>query len=625
VTPAGADFRVWADGKRSVTLVLGDGREMPLAADGDGWFAGGVSGLRPGARYGFRVEGGVVLPDPASRRQPDGPEAMSELVGPDAYPWTDAAWRGIGPARQVVYELHIGTFTPEGTWAAAAGRLPHLADLGVTVIEMMPVAEFRGRFGWGYDGALPYAPTSLYGTPDDLRGFIDAAHRHGIGVILDVVYNHFGPGNRLADFSERWFTDRYRTDWGRAPNFDSAGSEAVRDYVAENAAYWIAEFHFDGLRLDAVHAIFDSSPEHIVQRIAREARAAAGARNILLVGEDERQQARFARPETAGGLGLDALWNDDFHHSAQVALTGRREAHYHDHRGAPQEFVAAAKFGHLFQGQRYDWLDAPRGAPSRDLPATAFVNFLENHDQIANSALGQRRHAETGPARLRALTALLLLAPQTPLLFQGQEFWAASPFVFFADQGPELDPLVAEGRADFLGQFASLADQNARARLPRPADPATFARCRLDWSELEARPDVLALHRDLLRLRRDTAAFAAQPSGSRGEIDGAVIGPRAFLLRYFAATPPEQRLLLVNLGPQLNLSSVPDPLYAPPEGTDWHVVWSSEDPAYGGAGRRDLDTSRRITLSADSALVLAPGPPHPPSATDLAAWQASIG
>jgi maltooligosyltrehalose trehalohydrolase len=489
---------------------------------------------------------------------------------------------------------------------------------------MMPIADFRGRFGWGYDGALSYAPTGLYGTPDDLRAFVDAAHGHGIGVILDVVYNHFGPGNRFAEFSDRWFTERYENEWGDSPNFDGEGCEPVRDYVAENAAYWIAEFGFDGLRIDATQALFDASTDHIIARIAREARAAAAGREVLLIAENEPQQTRLARAAAEGGYCLDALWNDDFHHSAHVALTGRREAYYHDYRGAPQEFVSAALYGYLFQGQRYDWQDAPRGTPGLSLSPTAFVTFLENHDQVANSARGLRLHALASPARLRALTALLLLSPQTPMLFQGQEFWATAPFHFFADQGPELAAGIADGRIESLAQFASLRDPEAQSRLPDPAASATFESCRLAWAEIDGRGDVLALHRHLLRLRRESVAFGGLREGSR--IDGSVLGPDALLLRFFADEPADERLLLVNLGADLSIASVPDPLFAPPAGRDWHQVWSSEDPAYGGGGRRDIVPTRRFVLSADCAVVLAAGPRHPRHQThDLQAWQTLIG
>jgi maltooligosyltrehalose trehalohydrolase len=619
-------FRVWAEQAVSCDLVLCDGGEVALAPEDGGWFSAQVDGVAPGTRYAFRLDGGVPLADPASRAQVAGPDGWSVLIDPTAFVWKHRDWSGIAaPHGQVFYELHVGTFTKPGTWAAAAERLAHLAEIGVTVIEMMPIAEFRGRFGWGYDGALSYAPTALYGAPDDLRAFVDAAHGHGIGVILDVVYNHFGPGNRFEEFSQSWFTDRYENEWGDALNFDGEGCEPVRDYVAQNAAYWINEFRFDGLRLDATQALFDKSPEHILARIAREARAAAGLRRVLLVAENEPQETRLARPAPSGGFDLDALWNDDFHHSAHVALTGQREAYYHDYRGAPQEFVSAVRFGYLFQGQRYDWQDAPRGTPGLDLPAHAFVNFLENHDQVANSARGLRMHALAGHARLRALTALLLLSPQTPMLFQGQEFWASAPFHFFADQGSGLDPQIADGRARFLAQFASLRDPAIRSRLAPPAAPETFERSRLDWSEVEARTHVLALHRDLLRLRRETPAFAGRPSANT-RIEGSVIGPEALLLRFFTDRLVDERLLLVNLGADLSLSSVPDPLFAPPPGTDWHVIWSSEDAAYGGGGRRRIETTRRFILSADCAVVFAPERQHARyQTTDLKGWQTLIG
>jgi maltooligosyltrehalose trehalohydrolase len=621
----GATFRVWAERVASVGLVLGDGREIALVPEGGGWFSAQVPAVRAGARYAFRLDGGPPLADPASRAQVSGPDGWSVLVDHTAYRWKHRDWRGIPPNGQVICEIHVGTFTERGTWTAAAERLPHLAALGVTVVEMMPIAEFRGRFGWGYDGALPYAPTGLYGAPDDLRAFVDAAHGEGIGVILDVVYNHFGPGNRFAEFSDRWFTDRYENDWGDSLNFDGEGCGPVRDYVAENAAYWIDEYNLDGLRLDATQALFDASSDHIIGRIAREARAAAAGRQVLLVAENEPQQTRLARPTTEGGYGLDALWNDDFHHSARVALTGRREAYYHDYSGAPQEFVSAVRHGYLFQGQRYDWQDAPRGTPGLSLPPTAFVTFLENHDQVANSARGLRLHALASHARLRAMTALLLLSPQTPMLFQGQEFWASAPFHFFADQGAELARTIADGRVESLAQFASLRDPAAQSRLPDPAAPATFEACRLDWSEIDERGDVLALHGDLLRLRRETAAFAGRPRGSV-RVDGSVLGPDALLLRFFTELAADERLLLVNLGADLPLASIPDPLFAPPAGSDWHEVWSSEDPIYGGGGRRKIEPVRRFTLSANSAVVFAPRTQEGRSRTgDLKGWQMMVG
>jgi maltooligosyltrehalose trehalohydrolase len=380
-------------------------------------------------------------------------------VDPSHFGWTDAAWPGIGRDRHVAYEMHIGTFTPEGTWRAARNQLHALADLGITVIEMMPVADFAGRFGWGYDGVNLYAPSRLYGTPDDLRRFIDRAHAMGIGVILDVVYNHLGPdGNYLPEFSPDYFTDRYKNDWGEAVNFE--GPAPARDYFVENAGYWVDEFHFDGLRLDATQDIKDASPEHVIRSIARRARESAGQRTVYLVAENEPQDTRIARAPEEEGYGLDALWNDDYHHTAVVALTGRREAYYTDYKGSAQELVSAAKYGYLYQGQWYQWQKQRRGTPAFDLPSHAFVAYLENHDQVANSVFGRRLHQQSSPGRHRAITAWTLLGPATPMLFQGQVFSSSAPFLFFADHREELRDSIRNGRREFLSQFASAPRQS---------------------------------------------------------------------------------------------------------------------------------------------------------------------
>ena len=599
----GTHFRVWAPEHRSVDVVLHTGRHA-LARERDGYFSAHVLGVGAGARYSLRLDGdGPLLPDPASRRQPEGPDGPSEVVDPTAYPWRDAAWPGVRLEGQVIYEMHIGTFTHQGTWLAAAERLPHLAALGVTLVEMMPVNDFPGRFGWGYDGVGWWAPTHLYGTPDDLRAFVDAAHGLGIGVILDVVYNHLGPdGNNLPAFSADYLTDRHPCEWGDALNFDGPNARGVRDFVAGNAAYWVRDFHFDGLRLDATQSLHDDSDDHIVAELTRAARAAAGARSILVVGENEPQRADYLRPSEAGGLGLDALWNDDFHHGARAAMTGRREAYYRDHRGAPQEFISAAKYGFLFQGQRYDWHGARRGVPALDLDPARFVTFLQNHDQVANSTTGRRLQQLTSPGRARAMTALWLLMPGTPMLFQGQEFFASAPFLYFADHGPEIAADVRQGRRKSLQQFASATDPAVEARLPAPDERATFAACRLDWDEVARNEAALALHRDLIRLRRE-APFAAQ---RRGGLDGAVLAAEAFALRVFGQAH-DDRLLLVNLGPDLDAASLAEPLVAPPPGaTGWRVVWSSEDPAYGGGGTPPIETETGWHLPSHAAIVLAP-------------------
>ncbi|MEK6371737.1 MAG: malto-oligosyltrehalose trehalohydrolase [Acidobacteriota bacterium] len=573
----GVDFRVWAPARRSVSVVI-DGEEHPLDRETDGHFRGVVAGAQAGTRYRFRLDDeGETYPDPAARFQPEGPHGPSEVVDSTSYRWTNALALPPTMKAAVIYEIHIGTFTPEGTWRAAIDKLTHLRDAGVTIIEVMPVAEFPGRFGWGYDGVDLWAPAHFYGAPDDFRAFVDAAHSHGLGVILDVVYNHFGPdGCYLSQFSPSYFTRKYDNEWGEAINFDGEGAEGVREFFAENAAYWIDEFRLDGLRLDATQSIHDDSAEHVISVINRAARAAAGDRSIVIVGENEGQNIQLIVE-----YGLDALWNDDWHHVAMVAATGLREAYYTDYFGGPQEFVSMAKHGFLYQGQRYSWQKHRRGSRSLGLPREKLICYLQNHDQIANSQRGERIQFLTSPGRHRALTALLLLGPNTPMLFQGQEFAASAPFIYFADHKPELAEAVASGRREFLRQFPSITGDVAR-----PDDPRTFERCKLDWSERERNADALALHRELLRLRRPPT-----------HVDGAVLGAHAFVLRF---TP--ERLLLVNLGDVLHLDVVSEPLLAPPPAQRWQLVWSSEPVA------EVEDVDGRWTLPAESAVVMEPSP-----------------
>jgi maltooligosyltrehalose trehalohydrolase len=600
-------FRVWAPAANQVDVVGGsDGAlaSTALAAEGDGYFSG-VASVPPGGRYRYRLNDGETLyPDPVSRYQPDGPHGASVVVDAAAFRWTDSEWSGVSRTGQVVYELHPGTFTTAGTWAAAAEQLAELAGLGITVIELMPVAEFEGRFGWGYDGVDLFAPSHLYGTPDQLREFIDRAHRAGIGVILDVVYNHMGPvGNYLRAYSPAYFTDRYANEWGEAINFDGPDAGPVREFFTANAAYWIDEFHFDGLRVDATQQIFDASAEHILKEIAAAARRAAAPRSVYIVAENEAQHPRLARASDEGGFGLDALWNDDFHHSAMVALTGQAEAYYSDTSGAPQEIIAAAKYGYLFQGQHYSWQKNRRGMPGLDLDPSCFVNYLQNHDQVANAARGLRGHQLASPARWRAMTAVLLLLPGTPMLFQGQEFAASAPFLFFVDFDDQLSAAVRKGRAEFLMQFPSIVDYLATAGLSDPAREATFRRCKLDFAERTEHAAAYTLHRDLLALRRGTAVLHRQQPRT---VDGTVLSAHAFALRFLAADRRDDRLLVVNLGAHLDRKSVADPLVAPPEGCHWMLEWSSEQPKYGGNGTRDIWAAGAWSVPGDIALVFAP-------------------
>jgi maltooligosyltrehalose trehalohydrolase len=595
----GVHFRVWAPRVHAIVLHV-DGRELPIRAEADGYYSTHVADARAGSRYGYRLDDDQrLMPDPASRLQPDGPHGLSAVVDASAYHWNDGGWSGPTLDGQVMYELHVGAFTPEGTWAAAADKLPLLAEIGISLIEIMPAAEFPGRFGWGYDGVSLFAPTRLYGSPDDLRAFIDRAHGLGLGVIHDVVYNHFGPdGNYLPCFSDTYLTEKYPNEWGQAINFDELGSAPVREFVRENAAYWIREFHFDGLRLDATQQIFDDSNEHIVAELTRYARDAAGSRKLLVVAENEPQHAHLVRPRAQGGYGLDALWNDDFHHSTHIALTGHNEAYYSDYTGSARELLASVKHGFLYQGQRSNWQNKRRGSPSRDIDPAQRVTFLENHDQVANSGRGLRLPDLTDGGRLRAMTALLLLAPGTPLLFQGQEFASSKPFLYFADHKDELARLVAKGRREFLMQFTSLAE----VELDAPEAEETFRKSVLDWSERDLHGSALRLHGDLIALRRSDPVLRQQ---GRPGLDGAVLGDEAFFLRFFSSDGAD-RLIIVNLGPGLASTIYPEPLLAPPEGRRWRLLWSSEDPAYGGGGLHEPeDGDGRWYFQGHVATVLA--------------------
>jgi len=614
VPQGGVHFRVWAPRRRKVEVVLEGGMGVregtgPVVAalqpENGGYFSGHVSRAGAGTLYRYRLDAEQQLyPDPASRFQPEGPHGPSQVIDPRAFPWTDQEWRGVHLLGQVIYEMHIGTFTPEGTWQAAEDKLPDLASTGITLLEVMPVADFAGRFGWGYDGVNLFAPTRLYGSPDDFCRFVDRAHGLGMGVILDVVYNHLGPdGNYLKQFAADYFTDRYRTDWGEAINFDGDHSGPVREFFAANAGYWIDEFHLDGLRLDATQNIYDASPTHILREVTCRAREAASQRSIILVAENEPQEVKLARPLEEGGYGMDGLWNDDFHHTARVALTGRNEAYYGDYLGTPQELISALKWGYLYQGQHYLWQKKPRGTPALRLPPATFVTFLQNHDQIANAARGERIHELTSPGRYRAMTALLLLAPGTPMLFQGQEFAASSPFQFFADHVPELAQLVRKGRAQFLEQFPGTADPAMLSILANPDDPQTFERCKLRWEERDRHAHAYALHKDLLQLRREDPVFHLQEPGA---VDGAVLGARALVLRYFE-DDGNDRLLLVNLGRDLPLIPAPEPLLAPPESGFWKILWSSEHPRYGGSGTPALPREGPWRLLGETALALIAG------------------
>ena len=503
VLPGGqVRFRLWAPAARRVELVLespsGPARTLALEKRADGWVELATDQARAGSRYRYRIDGETLVPDPASRRNPQGVHGPSEVVDPEAFDWTDRDWRARPWRESVIYELHVGTFTPQGTFAGVARKLEHLQRLGVTAIELMPVAEFPGSRGWGYDGVLPYAPASAYGAPEDLKSLVCAAHAHGIAVMLDVVYNHFGPeGNFLHLYAPQFFTQRHSTPWGAAMDFDGPESRAVRDFFSHNARYWLEEYHLDGLRLDAVHAIHDAGEPHILTEIARAVRdAPAMERPIYLVLENLNNEARRLGPPGESNR-FDAQWNDDSHHCLHVLLTGETDSYYRDYQEAPHRLLCRSLAeGFAYQGESSRHLGAPRGERSAHLPPSAFVNFLQNHDQVGNRARGERLARLASAESLRAAAAALLLAPSPPMLFMGEEWAAPEPFPYFCDFEPELAAKVREGR---LREFAHF-----QGAIPDPGDPATYASARLDWSHLAQSPHARMFdhYRRLLAIRR---------------------------------------------------------------------------------------------------------------------------
>lgn len=586
-TNGGVHFRVWAPHRRRVAVALVDADRQErsrheLAEESGGYFAGLVPEARVGSLYGFRLDDeGQLYPDPASRFQPHGVHGPSEVIDADGFAWNDGDWPGCRLEQSVIYELHIGAFTPEGTWAAATAKLPLLRDVGVTLVEVMPVGDFDGQFGWGYDGVSWYAPTRIYGRPDDFRRFVDAAHTLGLGVILDVVYNHLGPtGNYTGAFCRHYTSRKHATDWGPTLNYDGRHKHGVRNFAVENAAYWIREFHLDGLRLDATQTIYDDSQPHLLADLSQAARAAAGKRDLVLIAENETQDAIHVAAVEDGGYGLDGMWNDDFHHACRVAATGHAEFYHATYGGSAQEICSAMRWGFLHQGQHIAWQNRVRGTAAWHLPPATFVNFLENHDQVSNSADGRRLHQLASPGMLRALTAALLLAPGTPMLFMGQEFGATSPFPFFADHEERIAEQARRGRWGYLRNFPRAEGYSTERSLPDPGSYETFASAKLAWEEREANRPLVDLHRELLRLRREDPTFARQDNGP---LHGAVLRDDCFLLRWLTGGPGD-RLLLVNLGRDLRWHPPSEPLVAAPPARPWRQIFSTEAPRYGGLG-----------------------------------------
>jgi malto-oligosyltrehalose trehalohydrolase len=527
-------FRLWAPACPLIMLELsGHTEPLPLTPLPEGWHEL-IAEASPGARYRFLLPDGRAVPDPASRFQPEDVHGPSEIVDPAAWGWHDTEWRGRAWEEAVIYELHLGAFTPEGTFQAAIGKLDHLISLGVTALELMPVADFPGHRNWGYDGVLLYAPDSSYGRPEDLHALVDAAHAKGLMVLLDVVYNHFGPdGNYTSLYAPQFLTDHHKTPWGNAVNYDGDGSRAVRDFVLHNALYWIRDFHMDGLRLDAVHAIVDDSRPHILDELAASVRAAAGHRRVhLLLENEENQASRLQRDNALQPKLYTAQWNDDVHHVLHTAATGEASGYYAAYAGDTRKLGRALAEGFAYQGEHMTYRGKPRGESSGHLPPSAFVAFLQNHDQVGNRAFGDRVGHGVSPQVLRAVAAVYLLLPQIPMLFMGEEWNAAQPFPFFCDLGPSLADAVRQGRRDEFARFPEFSDPEKRERIPDPTADSTFLSAKLNWDDL-AQPghaEWLTWYRNVLAARRRTIVPLLGAISRGGEF--LVIGEGAVRVRW---------------------------------------------------------------------------------------------
>jgi maltooligosyltrehalose trehalohydrolase len=601
----GTRFRVWAESARQVEVVLVDDlgkehRSVELAPEGDGYYKGYVEGAGPGTRYMYRLDGGPLRPDPASRCQPDGVHGRSKVTDP-RFDWTDAGWRGCPLRDLVVYEMHTGTATPRGTFDAFIDRLPYLVTLGVKAVEIMPVADFPGEHNWGYDGVSLFAPSRAYGGPSALKRLVDAAHSNGLAVILDVVYNHLGPdGNYLRDFSQGYFTGSVKTPWGDALDYTR---KQVRDFLVWNALYWLHEYHVDGFRFDATHAVHDPSDEHILAELARRIREAVHAgRHFALIAEDHRNLAWLVETHEQGGAGMDAIWADDLHHEIRVALAGDGDGYYVDYKGTAKEIARTLSQGWLYTGQRSRFMGHPRGTDPTPFEPEAFVYFIQNHDQIGNRPKGDRLNHNIGADAYRAASALLLLSPGTPMLFQGQEWAATTPFLYFTDHEPELGRLVTEGRRVEFAGFQGFQATD----IPDPQDLETFAASKLQWDEIRkpAHSQVLELYRELLSLRETEPALIRR---RRGTYECEPVGKNAVALRYRTPGGKDDVLVVANLKGAFAVDLGASDLTCPPDGCRWMPLISSEEPRFGGAHSAEelCPTLDRSTVEAEGPVVLA--------------------
>jgi maltooligosyltrehalose trehalohydrolase len=595
--PSGEEtrFRVWAPDRHTVEVVINrDGlarATFPLTREQDGYFSGVVKGALTGDRYWYRLDGAAMFPDPTSRYQPEGVHGPSQIVDPSAFVWTDQGWNGVPLADLNVYEIHVGTATPQGTFDSLIAKLPEIRALGVTAIQLMAVADFPGRHNWGYDGVNWFAPSRNYGGPEALRRLVDAAHAHQLAVILDVVYNHLGPdGNYLSQFSRSYFTDEYDTPWGQAINYSRASGGPVRAMVVANACHWAAEYHVDGLRFDSIQSIKSPESPHILEEVATAVRAVLSPlRSFLLIPEDDSNDPKWVRSREAHGLGLDAVYADDFHHQVHVAVTQERSGYYADFSGTAQEIAFTLNRRWWLLGQTSQWhrdqAGNPRqvGAAADDVSSEHFLYCIQNHDQVGNRPLGERLNHLVAPAVYRAVSALLLLAPYTPLIFMGQEWAASSPFLFFTDHHAELGHLVDEGRFRDLRRVFPTFD---RARAPRPQDPNTFQNSKLRWEERAApyHASMLKLYTDLLTLRRTHPALR---SGSPFVAEA--IGEHAIVLRRQGPKPQDTVVAIANLSGPFALDLDQHPLTRGQAGHAWKLLLDSEATCYGGDGKIRLE------------------------------------
>jgi maltooligosyltrehalose trehalohydrolase len=598
----GVEFRVWAPTVHSIGVELEDRAPVPLALGEDGVWSAIVRGIGAGTRYRFHIDDRWGYPDPYSRSQPEGPRGPSEVVDPAAYAWRDADWHGLTAKGLSIYELHVGAYTPEGTFDALARELDALAALGVNALELMPIAEFPGTRNWGYDGVDLFAPSHIYGGPAALKRLVNAAHARGLGVILDVVYNHLGPdGNFITQFSTDYFSNRHETRWGDGINYDGPNNEMVRRFFIDNACYWLQEYHIDGLRIDAAFTIVDDSERHILEELATAARASvAPARGIVMIAETYENDTKYVRAPADGGFGFDAVWADDFHHVVHAMASHERGGYYQDYAGTLDELARTINHGWLFEGQESKFLGIMRGTSAGDLPAEHFLYCMDNHDQAANRAFGRRLSYLVGVEQHRAWSGVMLLLPYTPMIFMGQEFAASTGFFYFTDHGPDLGEAIRVGRH---AEFAAHEHPEEQARrFPDPQDPRMFedSKLRLEERDTGAGAGTLLLYSDLLRLRKDDGVLSRQ---DRHGMHAYAASETLLVVHLWHGR--EHRLIVANFGIALDDSPEHAHVTAPLRELEWTTVLSTDDTRFGGGGGDVRFDTELISMPANTVAWLA--------------------